>query len=286
MLPQMDEDMEATNWLQKLLMFLDGGDEPPHWKGGFVRIPKEQSGQFWNLLCGVLTHKKRRNGLELMLDKGFLACVFLEVARLVGVLQPEAFHPEGDAFRHTILTVANLKNPTCAQAVAALLHDVAKPLTFAITDRIRFNRHNAFGVEMIRSLARRLLMPPHITELATFVCKNHMLLLGVRKMRLPRLARLFSSPHFESLLKVWEADIAASHGDIEDLCYVRKVARILRRIPAPKRWFHPLSVAAARKLGLSADEAVRAVREIDLLALQGRVKTKQEAINHILRHRK
>jgi len=278
--------MKEADWLRKLLMFLDGGDEPPHWKGGLVRISKEQSTQFWNLLCKALTHKKRHKALELMAQKGFLASVFPEVARLVGVLQPDAFHPEGDAFRHTLLTVANLKKPTCAQAVAALLHDVAKPHTFAITDRIRFNQHNTFGVEIIQSLAQRLLMPPHITELATFVCKNHMLLLDVRKMRLPRLARLLSSPYFEPLLKIWEADIAASHGDTEDLNYVRKVAKILRRTPAPKRWSHPLSVAAARKLGLSAEEAVRAVREIDLLALQGKVRTKQEAIDYILRRRK
>ena len=277
--------MEAVDWLQRLLLSLEGEGEPPQWKGGLVRISKQQSTQFWNFLCKVLTHKKRREGLELMGDKGFLACVFPEVARLAGVLQPEAFHPEGDALRHTVLTVANLREPTCAQAVAALLHDVAKPHTFAVTDRIRFNQHNIFGVEIIRSLARRLSTPDHIAELATFVCRKHMLLLDVRKMRLPRFARLISSPHFESLLKIWEADIAASHGDTEDLNYVRRVAAILRRIPAPKRWLHPLSVAAARKLGLSADEAVRAVREIELLALQGKVKTKQQAINHILRHR-
>lgn len=276
--------MEPINWLEALIRWLEGGTVPPPFKGGIVRVNESEKREFWRLLCRVMTHKQRGDALKMMFEKGFLASFIPELARMRTVLQPEEFHPEGDAFQHALLTLTHLKRASCAQAIAALLHDVGKILTFAYTDRIRFNQHNTFGIPIILSIAKRLRMPLHILKLSIFVCKKHMLLIDITRMRLPRLARLVKSPYFKSLLKIWEADIGASHKDTQALSFTKRMAEILAITPLPRRWLHPLSVSDLRSVGFSHDQAVRLVRYIDLLALTGKVRTKSEALKYVLQH--
>jgi len=276
--------MNPVEWLKSLLDWLNGETEPPPYRGGIIRIRKQEAERFWRLLCRVLTHRRRGEAVRMMAEKGYLASLMPELLRMKGVPQPERYHPEGDAFRHALLTLTSLKKPSCARAVAALLHDVGKTLTFSFRDRIRFNQHNAFGVPLIWSIAKRLRMPEPIKQLALFVCRKHMLLLDITRMRLPRLARLLKTPQFPDLLKIWEADIAASHGDTEALQFAKKVWEALNTVPLPKRWNHPLSVEEAKRAGLSHEEAVEVVRQVDLLALLGRIRTKKEALDFLQRH--
>ena len=44
-----------------------------------------------------------------------------------GVEQPVEYHPEGDVWRHTLLMLEGLEDPTTTLAWGVLLHDVAKP---------------------------------------------------------------------------------------------------------------------------------------------------------------
>ena len=63
-----------------------------------------------------------------------------------GVEQPPEFHPEGDVWVHTLLLLEKLDHPTPTLALGALLHDVGKPPTFRVADRIRFDGHVEEGV--------------------------------------------------------------------------------------------------------------------------------------------
>ena len=45
-----------------------------------------------------------------------------------GVEQSPDYHPEGDVFTHTMLTLSHLDSPTETLAYGCLLHDVAKPV--------------------------------------------------------------------------------------------------------------------------------------------------------------
>ena len=58
-----------------------------------------------------------------------------------GVEQPPQYHPEGDVWVHTLLLLEQLRHPTPTLALGALLHDVGKPPTFRVADRIRFDGH-------------------------------------------------------------------------------------------------------------------------------------------------
>ena len=91
-----------------------------------------------------------------MLDTtGLLAEVLPEVAEMKGVEQPPQYHPEGDVWTHTLMMLERLDHPSITLALGVLLHDVGKPDTFRIAERIRFDGHVEKGVE----IAHELLIP-------------------------------------------------------------------------------------------------------------------------------
>src|ERR1035441_1472752 len=97
-------------------------------------------------LVRILTEGGARRGFELLDSSGMLLDLLPEVAAMKGVAQPPEFHPEGDVWRHTLLLLEHLHQPTPTLALGALLHDVGKPPTFRVAGRIRFDGHVEEGV--------------------------------------------------------------------------------------------------------------------------------------------
>ncbi|MGH7442354.1 MAG: CCA tRNA nucleotidyltransferase, partial [bacterium] len=101
-------------------------------------------------LTKILRSPRPRRGLELLDESGLLAKLLPELLPLKGCPQPPEFHPEGDVWEHTlrvIQVVAGQGRPSPALAWAALLHDVGKPGTVTLTDRLRFHGHETLGAE-------------------------------------------------------------------------------------------------------------------------------------------
>jgi poly(A) polymerase len=89
----------------------------------------------------ILMEGGARRGLELLDASGMLADLLPEVAAMKDVEQPPEFHPEGDVWTHTLLLLEKLDHPAATLAWGALLHDVGKPPTFRVAERIRFDGH-------------------------------------------------------------------------------------------------------------------------------------------------
>ena len=96
-------------------------------------------------LTRILTEGGARRGFELLDDSGLLEVILPEIAQMKGVAQPPEFHPEGDVWTHTLMILSALRDPATTLAWAALLHDVGKPPTFRVADRIRFDNHADVG---------------------------------------------------------------------------------------------------------------------------------------------
>jgi poly(A) polymerase len=115
----------------------------------------------------VVSRERVRDELTLMLTEGHARRAFLlldesdllrqvlpEISAMKGVEQPPEFHPEGDVFVHTLLLLENLPQP-CPMTLAwgSLLHDVGKPPTFRVAERIRFDGHVEVGVKMAEEIS-------------------------------------------------------------------------------------------------------------------------------------
>ncbi len=111
-------------------------------------------------IARILTEGGARRGFGLLDATGLLHEVLPEIEAMKGVQQPPEFHPEGDVWVHTLMMLEKLKEPSLGLALGVLLHDVGKPATFRVAERIRFDGHVEKGVELARGILKcRLRFP-------------------------------------------------------------------------------------------------------------------------------
>lgn len=178
-------------------------------------------------LTRILSEGAARRGFELLDRTGLLGDLLPEVARMQGVAQPPEFHPEGDVWTHTLMMLELLDRPSPTLAWAALLHDVGKPDTFAVRERIRFDRHAELGAEMSARILSRLRLSTREIERIAALVENHLRFKDVRHMRPSTLKRFLRMEHFDEHLELHRLDCLASHRLLGNHEYVRaKLAEI------------------------------------------------------------
>jgi len=175
----------------------------------------------------ITTQENPGPGLGLLRETGLLKHVLPEVDRMYDVPQPPEFHPEGDVFTHTCLVLDRLfeirKGDLSPElAMGALLHDVGKPVTFTVTDRIRFNAHDRVGAEMSKKICKKLRFSNKQIEIITSLVREHLRFKDVFNMRESTLKRFLGMPHFEDHLALHLADCLASHGSTEAYDFVKR----------------------------------------------------------------
>jgi poly(A) polymerase len=173
-------------------------------------------------MCKMLTGPNPSAAIWALRDAGLLKHILPEVEKLWGVEQPAQFHPEGDVFTHTAKALSLLPpNPSAALAWATLLHDVGKPVTMTVADRIRFNNHNSVGAKMAVDIMKRLRAPNALADAVTMMVENHMNFMNVGKMRLSTLKKFLSRKTIRDELELHKADCLASHGDLSNYEFVK-----------------------------------------------------------------
>jgi poly(A) polymerase len=142
-----------------------------------------------------------------MADTGILDYVLPELCELQDVRQPEVFHKEGDVFDHTMKALDSLPDdPSAELAWAILLHDVGKPETFSVSDRIRFNSHAKVGSQIVETVAKRLNFSNLMKANVEWLVAHHMIMGDILKMKKARQAHWIHHPLFPQLLGLLKAD--------------------------------------------------------------------------------
>ena len=171
-------------------------------------------------LLKMLTAKNADRGLRLLLESGLLVVILPEVAAMVGVEQPPEFHPEGDVWSHTCLMFRLVSDPSETLALGMLLHDVGKPLTYSVRDRIRFDRHAEVGADLAARICRRLRVSNQQLQTVVELVRQHLRFMHVQQMRESKLKRFLRQESFDEHLELHRVDCLASHGDLTayDFC--------------------------------------------------------------------
>ena len=104
-----------------------------------------------------------------------LAITFPEIADLRGKIQPTAFHPEGDAYEHTLNLVDEVAavNPKPIVRFAALMHDIGKGTTPPEMLPHHY-KHETRGLDVLKQMSRRMTLPGDWKKAAAFVIREHM----------------------------------------------------------------------------------------------------------------
>jgi len=227
-------------------------------------------------IARMLVQGAARRAFELLDETGLLTVVLPEVARLKGVSQPPDYHPEGDVWVHTLLLLQQLESPRLELALAALLHDIGKPVTSTLTDRIRFNSHDQVGAAMAREILSRLRFPGEIVENTVALIAQHMKFTHAIGMREATFKRFSRQPVFAMLLELYRMDKLAGN---RDLTRYEQVMRRYRAIPATE--LHPPPLLDGHDLiraGVPQGPAIgRHLSALEDEQLEGRVNTRADA---------
>ena len=172
-------------------------------------------------LSRILTEGGARRGFELLNASGLLQDILPEVAAMKGVQQPPEFHPEGDVWTHTLIMLEGLYEPTPTLAWGVLLHDVGKPGTFRVADRIRFDGHVELGDRIARDILARLRFSNADIEQIVALIANHMRFTHVHQMRESTLKRMLRLDRFAEHLELHRLDCVSSHGNVENYQFVK-----------------------------------------------------------------
>jgi poly(A) polymerase len=175
----------------------------------------------------IITQSHPGNGLRLLRESKLLRYILPEVEKMNGVPQPPEFHPEGDVFNHTCIILDKLYEITGGDnspelAMGALLHDIGKPDTYTVTDRIRFNGHDRIGARMAKNICKDLKFSKKQIEIITSLVKEHLKFKDVFKMREATIKRFLGMSNFDDHFKLHLADCLASHGSTEAYDFIVK----------------------------------------------------------------
>jgi poly(A) polymerase len=173
-------------------------------------------------LTRILTEGGARRGFELSNESGLLAVILPEVAAMKGVEQPPEYHPEGDVWLHTLLLLEGMHHPTLTLALGALLHDVGKPPTFRVADRIRFDGHVEEGVRLAHQILTRLRFSNDEIGQVEALVANHMKFKDLPNMKQSTLKRFLRMPDFLEHLELHRLDSMASNQKLESYELARK----------------------------------------------------------------
>ena len=228
-------------------------------------------------LVRILTEGGARRGMELLDQTGLLHEILPEIEAMKGVEQPPEYHPEGDVWTHTLLMLDGLRQPSAELALGVLLHDVGKPGTFRVAERIRFDGHVELGVTIARALLTRLRFSNHTVEAVEALVDNHMKFRDAPHMRESRLKRFLRMPDFEEHMELHRLDCLSSHGGFDNYHFVRQKQRELppdQLKPAPLITGRDL-IAAGHRPGPAFGLVLT---EVEDAQLEGRIATREQAL--------
>ena len=111
-----------------------------------------------------------------------LAVTFPEIYNLRGKIQPTYFHPEGDAYEHTLQILDDVAKINSKPIIrfAAMAHDFGKGTTPQEMLPHHY-KHEKRGLEVLKEMNRRMTLPSDWKKVAAFVIREH--------MRAPRLEK-------------------------------------------------------------------------------------------------
>jgi poly(A) polymerase len=231
-------------------------------------------------LIKIFLHPNRLRGFDLLMDSGLMAQVLPEILVLKGVEQPPQWHPEGDVFIHTRLMLSLLPEQVSLPLVlSVLLHDIAKPATFAVdeTGRIRFNGHDKLGAEMTGDILRRLKFPNDVIEPTQVAVEHHMVFKDVKKMKKSTLKRMMARPTWADELALHRVDCLGSNGLLDNYEFMQAKAEEFSQQPLiPQPLLNGRDLIA---LGWQPGKHLGAVlTEVQNAQLEGLISTREEAL--------
>jgi len=235
-------------------------------------------------LVKLFLSAQRVRGFDLLDASGLIREILPEIEALKGCEQPPQFHPEGDVFVHTRRMLELLPEQVSVPLVfGVLFHDIGKPSTYSfdpVEQRIRFSGHDKVGASMTEAIMSRLRFSRKEIDATVEAVAQHMVFKDVQKMRVAKLKRFMSRPHFGEELELHRVDCESSHGALDNYEFLKSQREAFASeplIPPPLVNGHDL-IALGFAPGPRFKEILEAVQSQQL---EGNVTSREEALQFL-----
>jgi len=232
----------------------------------------------------ILTEGGAKRGFELLDWTGLLKILLPEIEAMKGVEQSPDYHPEGDVFTHTMLTLSHLDSPTETLAYGCLLHDVAKPVCIRRDEhRLTFYGHTEKGAEMAEELLKRLKRSRATWERVAYLVRNHLRHVQAPQMRLSTLKRFLGEDGIDELLELTRIDALSANGDLQHYRFCKQKLTELE-----EEEIHPEPLLRGRDLiamGFSPGPTFHIIlKQVEEAQLGGELSSREEAMEWVHRN--
>jgi poly(A) polymerase len=229
----------------------------------------------------ILTEGGAKRGFELLDRTGLLKILLPEIEAMKGVEQSPDYHPEGDVFTHTMLTLSHLDSPTETLAYGCLLHDVAKPVCIRRDEqRLTFYGHTEKGAEMAEEVLKRLKRSRATWERVAYLVRNHLRHVQAPQMRLSTLKRFLGEDGIDELLELARIDALSANGDLQHYRFCKQKLTELE-----EEEIHPEPLLRGRDLiamGFSPGPKFQTIlKEVEEAQLGGELSSREEAMKWV-----
>lgn len=140
--------------------------------------------RIWKELWGSMGTQDPARFFEVLDECWAIQHIFPEFYRLHGSMHSPKYHPEGDAWDHTMLAMrraaTEINDPVVVLATA--VHDIGKGLTPKSVQPAHHD-HETVGVDVFNKMAKRLRIPGKIAKMCKLVIRHHMKFGKLREMR-------------------------------------------------------------------------------------------------------
>jgi len=175
-------------------------------------------------------------GLRLMYETGVMQVVFPEIHLMGGVDQRNDYHHK-DVFYHTCIVIDNIAevSENLWLRFAALVHDIAKPLTKRFVDGIgwTFHGHEELGARMMKKIFERMKLPLHKLNYVEKLVRLHLRPIAlvdetVTDSAIRRLAAN-AGEDLDDLITLCRADVTSKNPD-KVTRYLENYDRVMQKV--------------------------------------------------------
>ena len=223
----------------------------------------------------IVASDKPSVGFDLLYRSGLLHIIFPQMVDLAGAEYKDG-HGHKDNFYHTLQVLDNLavNSNDLWLRWAAILHDIAKPVTkkFEEGHGWTFHGHEAVGGRMVPKIFTRLKLPQHETmRFVRKIVELHLRPISVTKENITDSAirRLLfdAGDDFDSLMQLCEADITSKNKQkvkryLENFQLVKQRCKELEEKDHIRNWQPPITgEIIMQTFGLSPSKPVGIIKD-------------------------
>lgn len=226
--------------------------------------------------------------LGLLSKLGLLQFILPEVEALKGVAQIPSQLAQEDVWSHLLKMLECLAHQyphrSAVLAWVAVLHEVGKPVASKLNEGKNFNGHETQAAKISEKVALRLKMSRAECDRISAMVGAHLKFREVFQMRESTLQRFIREDYFEELLAFHKADAVVSDGNLAYYEFCASRLEAFKKQPS-QDFSRLIDGKDLIQLGLSpGPDFAEILRVIEDLALEKKIRTKEEALEYIVKH--